>query len=159
MHAPSLPLRMLLNTDGSVTALLEASFRASVAVDTLSNAVDDGRPRYLRRTAVLRIAPTGRPLLRATSVLAVDWLPPVARAALMSGNEPIGTVLRDAKVETRRELLSCGADPATDDDAAELGVEVGSPVYERTYRILSSARQLAVVTERVPATLFDAVAS
>ena len=67
MPAPSLPLRMLLSTDGSVTALLEACFRAPVAVETLSNAVDDGRPGYLRRTAVLRVAPTGRPLLRATS--------------------------------------------------------------------------------------------
>jgi len=68
-------------------------------------------------------------------------------------------VLRDAKMETRRELVSCIADPATDDDAAALGVDVGSPLYERTYRILSSARQLAVVTERVPASLFDALAA
>ena len=150
---------MLLSTDGSVTALLEAGFRAPIAVDTLSNAVVGRSPRYLRRTAVLRDARTGRPLIRASSVLAVDWLPPVARAALLTGDEPIGTVLRDAKLETRRELLSCIADPATDDDAAALGVDLGSPLYERTYRILSSARQLAVVTERVPASLFDALAA
>ena len=31
---PSLPLRMLLKTDGSVTAMLEASFRTRVAVET-----------------------------------------------------------------------------------------------------------------------------
>jgi len=157
MHAPSLPLRMLLNTDGSVTPLLEACFRAPVAVETLSNAVDGGRPRSLHRTAVLRVAPAGRPLLRATSVLAFDRLPPAARTALLIGDEPIGTVLRDAKLETRRELLSCTEVRATSDDAAELGVDEGSPVFERTYRILSSSRQLAIVTERVPGSLFDAV--
>jgi chorismate-pyruvate lyase len=150
---------MLLNTDGSVTTLLEACFRAPVAVETLSNAVDEGRPGYLRRAAILRVAPTGRPLLRATSVLAFDWLPPIARAALLRGDKPIGVVLRDAQVETRRELVSCFADQASADDAAALGVDVGSPVYERTYRILNSSRHLAVVTERVPASLFDAVAA
>ena len=42
---------MLLTTDGSVTALLEASFRTRVAVETRSNDVDSGR---LLRSAALR---------------------------------------------------------------------------------------------------------
>ena len=62
MDSPSLPLRMLLNTDGSVTALLEASFAAPIAVETRTNTVDQGRPRSLRRTAILRNTATGRPL-------------------------------------------------------------------------------------------------
>jgi hypothetical protein len=62
MARPSPPLRMLLNTDGSVTALLEASFCAPVAVETRSNAVDGGR---LHRPAVPRLASDGRMLPRA----------------------------------------------------------------------------------------------
>jgi chorismate-pyruvate lyase len=158
MQLPSLPLRMLLTTDGSVTTLLEASFRAPVAVDTVSNAVAGIRPRSLHRTAVLRNAETGDPLLRATSVLAVDRLPPAARNALLDGDEPIGTVLRQARLETRRELAPYRADTATPDDAEAL-IEEGAPVFERTYRIMSFSRELAVVTERVPASLFDAVAA
>jgi chorismate-pyruvate lyase len=157
MPPPSLPLRMLLTTDGSVTALLEASFRSPVAVETLTNAVDGPRPRSLRRTAVLRLAADGRPLLRARSVLAVDRLPAMARAALLEGEAPIGAILRDARLETRRELTPYVEDTATADDAAALGVDEGSPVFERTYRIMSFSRELAVVTERVPASLFDAV--
>jgi chorismate-pyruvate lyase len=149
---------MLLTTDGSVTTLLEASFRAPVAVDTVSNAVAGIRPRSLHRTAVLRNAETGDPLLRATSVLAVDRLPPAARNALLDGDEPIGTVLRQARLETRRELAPYRADTATPDDAEAL-IEEGAPVFERTYRIMSFSRELAVVTERVPASLFDAVAA
>jgi chorismate-pyruvate lyase len=159
MQLPSLPLRMLLTTDGSVTTLLEASFRAPVAVDTVSNAIDEVRPRALHRTAVLRNAETGDPLLRATSVLAVDRLPPAARAALLVGDEPIGTVLREARLETRRELAPYRTDTATPEDAEALEIDEGSPVFERTYRILSFSRELAVVTERVPASLFDAVAA
>ena len=156
MSLPSLPLRMLLTTDGTVTSLLEASFGAPVAVDTLTNAVDDAGARSLRRTAVLRLTDSGRPLLRATSVLAVDRLPTAARTALLAGEEPIGSVLRAARLETRRELAPYREDTATAEDAAALGVEIGSPIFERTYRIVSFSRELAVVTERVPATLFDA---
>jgi chorismate-pyruvate lyase len=155
MDLPSLPLRMLLSTDGSVTALLEASFRAPVAVETRSNTVDQRQPRALRREAVLRHADTGRPLLRARSELALDRLPAAARAALLVGEEPIGIVLRDARLETRRELEPYTTDTATPVDAVELDVPVGSPVYERTYRIVSYSRHLAVVTERFPASLFD----
>jgi len=145
---------MLLNTDGSVTALLEASFSAPIAVETRTNTIDHARPRSLRRTAILRNAATGRPLLRAASELALDRLPPAARSALLAGREPIGAVLRDARLETRREILHHTTDTATADDASELGVDEGSPVYERTYQIVSHARRLAVVTERVPASLF-----
>jgi len=154
MDFPSLPLRMLLNTDGSVTALLEASFAAPIAVETRTNTVDQGRPRSLRRTAILRNAATGRPLLRASSELALDRVPPAARSALLAGSDPIGAVLRDARLETRREILHHTSDAATADDAAELEVDAGSPVYERTYEIVSHSRRLAVVTERVPASLF-----
>jgi chorismate-pyruvate lyase len=154
MPSPSLPLRMLLTTDGSVTPLLEASFDAPVAVETLTNTLGESRPRSLHRTAVLRLAGSGRPLLRANSVLAVDRMPEVARDALLEGAAPIGTVLRDARLETRRELKPYTEDTATAEDAAALGVDEGSPVFERTYRIVSFSRELAVVTERFPASLF-----
>jgi chorismate-pyruvate lyase len=152
MAQPSLPLRMLLNTDGSVTALLEASFRAPVAVETRSTSVADG---HLRRTAVLRNASDGRPLLRAASDLALDRLPPRARTALLTGEQPIGAVLREARLETRREVTPYRADTATADDAAELGVVQGTAVFERTYRVVSGSRRLATITERVPASLFE----
>jgi chorismate-pyruvate lyase len=146
---------MLLTTDGSVTSMLEASFDAPVAVETRINTLDEVRPRSLYRTAVLRLADTGRPLLRASSVLAVDRLPASARTALLVGDEPIGAVLREARLETRRELSPYREDTATPEDAEVLGVEEGSPVFERTYRIVSFSRELAIVTERVPASLFE----
>jgi chorismate-pyruvate lyase len=149
----SIPLRMLLNTDGSVTALLEASFGDPVTVETSSNRVDD--ENRLRRTAVLRLASDGRPLLRAVSEVALDSLPAPARRALLAGEQPIGTVLREARLETRRELGPCNADTATAEDAAELGVVPGTAVFERTYRIVSRARPLATITERFPVALFD----
>jgi hypothetical protein len=34
-------------------------------------------------------------------------------------------------------------------------VRPGTPVFERTYSIVSHAQRLATITERVPATLFE----
>jgi chorismate-pyruvate lyase len=160
---PSLPLRMLLHTDGSVTTLLEACFGAPVTVETLANEIDDrlpapielelapGRPVLWRR-AILHV--DDRPVLRASSVIALDRLHARTRAALAAGNEPIGTVLRG--LDTRRQLLAGSAGEATRADRDELGLDDGVLVHARTYRILSAARPLAVITERIPASIFHA---
>ena len=58
-------------------------------------------------------------------------------------------------LETRRELTPYNGDTASAEDAAELGVAQGSPVFERTYRIVSHGRPLATITERFPASLFE----
>ena len=159
-----LPVRMLLHTDGSVTALLEACFGAPVVVDTVANEVDDRLPTpieleldphrpVLWRQAVLRV--DDRPVLRASSVLALDRLDDHARAALLAGVEPIGNVLR--RFDTRRQLLASSAGGATAADQLELGLEDPERVHARTYRILSASRPLAIVTERIPASIFDSL--
>ena len=159
-----LPVRMLLHTDGSVTALLEACFGAPVVVDTIANEVDDRLPTpielelaphrpVLWRQVVLRI--DDRPVLRASSVLALDRLDDRARRALLAGDEPIGNVLR--RFDTRRHLLATSAGEATAADQLDLGLDPDERVHERTYRILSASRSLAIVTERIPASIFDSL--
>jgi chorismate-pyruvate lyase len=153
MSKPSLPLRVLLGTDESVTRLLEACFRSRVVVETRQNAVVDG---CLHRTAVLRLASDGRPLLRAASELEFYALPRAARRALMAGEQTIGTVLGETGVETGREIAPYRADTATAEEATDLALRPGAPLFERTYRIVSGTRRVATITERIPATLFEA---
>ena len=123
-----LPLRMLLHTDGTVTALLEACFGAPVVVETIANEVDDRLPTPLElelaphrpvlwRQVVLRI--DDRPVLRASSVLALDRLDGRAREALLAGDEPIGHVLR--RFDTRRQMLARSSGEATAADQLDLG--------------------------------------
>ena len=108
-----LPLRMLLHADGTVTTLLEACFGAPVVVETIANEVDDRLPTPLElelpphrpvlwRQVVLHA--DDRPVLRASSVLALDRLDERTREALLAGDEPIGHVLRG--LDTRREMLA-----------------------------------------------------
>ena len=75
MTTLNLPLRMLVGTDGSLTALLEASFEAPVEVRTVANAVDGRLPT----PAELELEPGG-PVLWRRAVLEVDE-EPVLRAS------------------------------------------------------------------------------
>jgi beta-ribofuranosylaminobenzene 5'-phosphate synthase len=159
---PSAALRMLVGTDGSVTALLEASFEAPVEVRTVVNEVDHrlptpselelepGRP-VLWRHAVLHV--DGRPVLRASSVVALDRLDAAACSALLAGKEPMGSVLRG--LELRRELLATVATEATPGDVAELAIDEDATVLERVSRIVGAGRPLVVLNERIPTTIFD----
>ena len=105
----------------------------------------------LWRPVVLRV--DDRPLLRASSVLALDRFDDRARAALQAGDEPIGTILR--RLDTRRRVLARDEGEASPADQHDLGLEPDERVHSRTYRILSGERPLAIVTERIPASLFD----
>jgi chorismate-pyruvate lyase len=155
---------MLLHTDGSVTRLLEACFGAPVVVETLANEIDDRLPTpvelelaphrpVLWRRAILHV--DDQPVLRASSVIALDRLHARARAALVAGNEPIGTVLRG--LDTRRQMLVSSAGSPTAADRAELDLDPGARVHARTYRILAASRPLAIITERIPASIFDSL--
>jgi chorismate-pyruvate lyase len=152
MSKPSPPLRVLLATDQSVTQLLESCFQSPVLIETHANTVAGGR---LHRTAVLRLASDGRPLLRAASELELCALPGAAQRALVAGVQTIGTVLRETGLETRREIAPYLADTATAEEATDLALRPGAPLFERTYRIVTGTRRVATITERIPASLFD----
>lgn len=164
--APPPALRVLLDSDGTVTRLLESWFAAAVDVETRSNVVvrlRDQPPELelephspvLRRAVILSLAGSGRPLLRATASVALRRLDPESQRALLAGRQPIGRVLGAAGLETRRELLWQEAGRCRTLDAEQLEIDRATPVFERSYLIISGSRPLAQVTERIPATLFE----
>ena len=111
----------------------------------------DGHPAHCPQEVVLHAG--DRPVLRAGSVFAFDRLDERTRTALLAGGEPIGHVLQG--LDTRREMLARDCGEATAADELDLGVDPGELVHSRTYRILSGARPIAVVNERIPASVFD----
>ena len=52
-------------------------------------------------------------------------------------------------------MLARSTGEATAADQLDLGVDDDELVHARTYRILSASRPLAVVTERIPESIFD----
>ncbi len=150
--------RFLLATDGTVTPALAAYLGEAVGVRVvgqeqviLTEPDDDlvlspGRP-ILERRVVLHGTESGRVALYADSRAAVERLTPAVRADLLSGELPIGLVLRRHRIETFRESLGAGRRPATGDAASHLGP---GDVCWRTYAIISGGRPLIVVHEEFP---------
>jgi chorismate-pyruvate lyase len=87
-------------------------------------------------------------LLRALPVV-LDRLSPEMRTQLLSGDNPIGLVLRNHRLETFRVPLAAGVRPGHGEVATHLGRGL---LCFKTYAIIAGGRPLMVVHEEFPAT-------
>jgi chorismate-pyruvate lyase len=153
--------RVIVTTDGTVTELLEAWAGESVALGELTQ--EEGRlpcdvtalgssegDRLLRRDVLLVGATTGRALLDAESLIALDRLPAPIADGLLHSRTPIGRLLRQSRLETYREILQI-----TREEAGSPGSRFGRTTDElfiaRTYRVFSGGRPVMLIHEKLPA--------
>jgi chorismate-pyruvate lyase len=156
-------LRALLVTDGTVTKILEAYFWEPVEVQTLQQeTVTAERPidwiridrgdRVLIRRARLRGADSGIVYATAFSVIRTQLIPKTFRQRLIDREIGIGALIRDSGMESYREVLEVGIEPAkTDDEAAP----EPSDLVSRTYRIIIDGQPVILITESFPLALYD----
>ena len=162
--ATNLVQRILLVTDGTVTNLLEAYAGEHVAVvklqqetepapHTLADLDVRAEDEILRREVLLRGRESGRTLVYALSYIVPSRLDPALRQGLLDSVKPIGRLLEENRVETFREILSAGREPA-----AGMGIHFGigrdALMVSRTYRIVVAGRPVMRITERFPADAF-----
>lgn len=156
--------RVLLTTDGTVTNVLEALSGEVVALVKLSQSYDlspaddpdlrttDGES-LIRRRILLRGRESGRNYVYAESVVMVDRLDPGLCRDLVETDNPIGKLLVQSRIETFREFLSWGFEPAGD-IAGHFGLREDDQLISRTYRVFSQRAPIMVITEKFPAGAF-----
>jgi beta-ribofuranosylaminobenzene 5'-phosphate synthase len=117
--------KILLGTDGSVTQLLEAITGHLVTVKTLvqeivpADAQTAGRVNVSvgepvnNRVVELRDSITGEVLIYAISETPVERLSPAFKNDLMMADIPIGKIIKQHHIESRREILSARVTAAT----------------------------------------------
>jgi len=160
----SLLQRILVTTDGTVTHILEAYAGEQIQVVKLeeTHEIDDveepeleapGRRETLRRTILLQGKDTRRNYLYAKSVLLVDRMDPRLSRDLLATDEPIGKLLRQTRMETFREVLEVGNEPAGD-RGQYFGVPASSPFISRAYRVIAGGRPAMLITEKFPASVW-----
>lgn len=156
--------RILLTTDGTVTHILEAFMGEPVEVVKISQTVGPCDPadrlnalapreQVMRRSVMLRGQWSGRNLLHGDSVIAYDRVPPPIRTALLTTGKGIGRLLFEHQLETFREIVGWGEEPAGP-LAAPLGLEADAVLLFRTYRIMCLCRPIMWITEKFPASTF-----
>jgi len=162
--APALLQRVLLTTDGSVGRILEnyaGEAIEAVKLEQFDSAggevchaldltTDDER---LTRRVLLRGSQSGRSLLYAETLVALDRLHPLVRSGLLSTSEPIGRLLTTARAETFRDILSAGRVRAGA-IGAHFDIGEDEDLFVRTYRIICGGRPVMLITEKFPTTWF-----
>jgi chorismate-pyruvate lyase len=157
--------RIILTTDGTVTDILEAYFREQIVVVALSqNIVGTDTLASAQRTVFGFAAKPGEALQReiilrgeiseschlyATSVIALDRLPPPLRAGLLEKHKPIGHLLLEHRIATFKEILEVRRETAG--PLAKLfAIGESAPILSRTYLLSVDGQALMLITEKVP---------
>lgn len=161
---PALLQRMLLTTDGSVGRILENYAGEAIEAVKLEQFLSAGgevchplelaaEDERLTRRVLLRGSQSGRSLLYADTLVALDRLHPLVRSGLLSTSEPIGRLLTTARTETFRDILSAGRVRAGV-IGAHFAIDDDDELFVRTYRIVCGGRPVMLITEKFPTTWF-----
>jgi beta-ribofuranosylaminobenzene 5'-phosphate synthase len=157
--------RLLLMTDGSVTTLLEVLTGKPVVVTTLLQQVvkaDTDKAADLDvaegdninyRVVVLKNEGDDRPLIYAESYTPIARLQKEFRHDLMKADIPIGRIMAQRKIESRREIRHIAT--TLNEELSDLfDVAHDIPMLSRTYDIISHGMVLIRITEMFPSTNF-----
>lgn len=145
-------LRICAGTDGSVTQLLEALTGKRVEVQTLEQSVIKPAPEIAKlleieagdevNERVVTLSVEGVVYALAKSLAPVKRLPKGMREELMKADVPIGRILREHRLETRRDIL--------DIEMVRNQFFGDLPVLSRDYKIIYKNKVLMWINECFP---------
>lgn len=161
--------RILLVTDGTVTALVEQYLEEKINIvklaEHLSPVFADINPahqtfveayagRFFDRTVLLQGHKTKKNWIYAESTILIDHLATGFRDDLLAFREPIGRLWEKYRCETYKCMLRFEQRQAGPMLAEYFDVPVETTVTSRTYSVLSNANVIMVITEVFPNTFF-----
>jgi beta-ribofuranosylaminobenzene 5'-phosphate synthase len=154
--------KILLSTDGSVTQLLESvtgnpvevrtRLQEIVPADTLMAGHLAIRPGELVNNRIVELidTKTGEVLIYALSQTPVARLSPEFKDDLMKADIPIGRIIRQHKIEARREILETRVAPASEQVSGIFSIHKNEPLLSRQYQIIHRGEPLIFIEEQFP---------
>ncbi|MEO1690750.1 MAG: chorismate pyruvate-lyase family protein [Cyanobacteria bacterium J06631_6] len=156
--------RLLLVTDGRITDIVQAYSGETVEAVKLRQKLIISGSRFsplqldreyqlLDRSIVLQGSGTRTNYLYADSQIVLERLQADIRDELIFSRQPIGKLLRENKIETYREILDCGIEPAGS-VGQYFGIDSSAELIYRTYLVLIAGLPVMQITEKFPTTHF-----
>ena len=155
--------RLMLITDGRITDIVQAYAGETVEAVKLhqelvisshvSNLQLDRQYQLMERSILLQGTKSKTNYLYADSQIVLERLDPAIRNELIFTRQPIGKLLRENQIETYREIIDCGIEPAGR-LAQYFDIDPTSEVIYRTYNVLIKRLPVLQITEKFPATHF-----
>ncbi len=151
--------RILMTTDGSITAIIEAVTQKKVEVETLEQKIlradrelaklleiDEGDEVNYR---VVYLKANDEIYAKAVSFTPLKRLENSFKEDLMRADIPIGKIMKRHNIEARREIRWSRVEEADLQLAKELGI-VDRRVISRNYNIIHRGKVLINITEFFP---------
>ncbi len=154
LKRPDIPacLRICAGTDGSVTQLLEVLTGKTVDVKTLKQGIIKAAPDVAElldieigdevNSRLVTLDAGGIIYVLAKSLAPIKRMPQPVRDDLIRADIPIGKILREHKLETRRDILKM--------EIVKLDFFGDVPVLSREYRIIYENKVLMWINECFP---------
>jgi chorismate-pyruvate lyase len=156
--------RILLTTDGTVTEMLEAYFLENINVVKLAEGLVSTvkeipileLPRgtqVIERKILLQGKISKKNRLYAESIIVPDRLEERFQDALLNSKIGIGKLWLQYKVETFKEIVDTGKEPAGK-LAEYFPIEKEDKMLSRTYRVFIKGEPVMMITEKFPDSYF-----
>lgn len=152
--------RVLLEANGTVTAMLEAYLSEQIEVIKLSENVVKvnldfpnmdfkKEERVIARKVLLQGKSSRRNFIYAESIILIDNMDGRFSDKLLNTKTPIGKLWSQQKVETFKEIIASGKESA-DGLANYFGIDPEDNLFSRTYTVSSQGKITMIITEKFP---------
>jgi len=154
--------KFLLGTDGSVTQILEAITGSPIVIETQVQKIIPADPTTAERLGIgqgdpvnyrvveIKTPAGGEVLIHAISHTPIARLSPEFKDDLMKADIPIGRIIQNHRIETRREILNACVSPASEEAGRIFSLCSHEPLLRRQYRIIHNGEPLIFIEEQFP---------
>ncbi len=157
--------RMLMKANGTVTAMLEAYLAEPIQVVKLSenlakmklefpNIKLNSEEQVIARKVLLQGKISGGNFIYADSLILINNLDKRFRHQLLNTNIPIGKLWTEHKVETFKEIIEFGIEPANE-LSNYFSIDPKENLLVRTYSVSSQGKINMIITEKFPENYFS----
>ena len=156
--------KILLRTNGSITRLLETHLSEPIRLIKLSenlgqmkaqlpNIKLDTEGKVLAREVLLQGKNSCRNFIYANSRIFIDNLERQFSDKLLNSQTPIGKLWSEQKVETYKEIIDSGKEPANE-LSNYFSIDPKENLFFRTYCVFSQKKLTMMITEKFPESYF-----
>jgi chorismate-pyruvate lyase len=160
--------RVLLESDGTLTCMLEAASQETIVAVKLAQHVVPAAERgdlldveagelLMSRKVLLQGVRTGANYVFAESMIAVDRLEAPLRQGLLTSHEPIGRIWKTNRLETYKEVVRVRREPCGT-LSRHFEINPDTRLLVRTYRVFSRGKPVMLITEYFSALLASTIA-
>jgi chorismate-pyruvate lyase len=157
--------RIILITDGTLTNILEAYVLEHIQVLKISEKVEvttkeipildlEVGSEVIDRKIFLQGENTKKNFLYAESKIVLGRLDEDFKNGLLKSQTPIGHLWLKFRLETFKEIIESGKEPANELSAYFIDTQPKDQLLFRTYRVFSNRKPIMMITEKFPESYF-----